>query len=559
MIPPVAAYKTEPQPLGVQRALGKLPAIGLAISLTILAASILTHWRKPADFDDAYMFFRYVINIKKGVGASWNPDGIPTYGMTSQLWWLWIFPWTFLHISPAHTVQLASWTIGILALAALVYGVREFSQSDCLHSTINAAAIVTVPFAFNSNFDFQLVTGMDTMLSLLATTLFVLALLRFMKRPGDTFARMAGLFAFIAFLARPENAMCVLLSSLLAWWRTAEARRSNYLIGLLVFPIAMIAGDLVICRFYFGTAVPLSFYIKARHGYNGFVDLGGQNAVAYLFIFLSVSEIYLVLLFLSVSRRESDLMLVFVLPAVITACYLLTVLQIMGNRGRFYIPLLPFIVLPATLSFDRLLVSNRGGFSLSTRRLAFVLTIVLVLNPAFMGSIVFTDLYAQMTVPRAISIPRLVTNAKEPLPLRPWFETISILTDSVVARLPDGAVVAASEVGYLGAQALQVKVVDLSGVNDNQIAFHGFSMDYLLSQQPDLIWFPHLGYIGMRSAILGDPRLFAQYEVVDGAFNYGIAIRKGSSLRPQIESDVRRAWTRLYPNFRFEDYVVRGR
>jgi hypothetical protein len=81
-------------------------------------------------------------------------------------------------------------------------------------------------------------------------------------------------------------------------------------------------------------------------------------------------------------------------------------------------------------------------------------------------------------------------------------------------------------------------------------------MDRLLERAPDLIWFPHTDYTGLRSTILSDPRLFAQYVVIADAFDFGIAIRRASAYRGALERGLLTAWSRLYPSSNLSEYTV---
>jgi hypothetical protein len=83
-------------------------------------------------------------------------------------------------------------------------------------------------------------------------------------------------------------------------------------------------------------------------------------------------------------------------------------------------------------------------------------------------------------------------------------------------------------------------------------------MDYLFGFEPDIIWFPHSEYTGLRSKILSDRRLFDRYIVIAGAFNYGFAIRRDGPRRVLIEKEVAAAWATLYPDFAMADYIVTG-
>jgi hypothetical protein len=128
----------------------------------------------------------------------------------------------------------------------------------------------------------------------------------------------------------------------------------------------------------------------------------------------------------------------------------------------------------------------------------------------------------------------------------------------LAASLPPGAVIAASEVGYLACSAPAATIIDLVGLNDTHIAVHGFSMDYLLSRSPDLIWFPDRDYTGLRAAFFSDARLFSRYVVIADALNYGVAIRRDSPLRGAIEQHLLAIWPTLYPAQKLSDFIVSG-
>lgn len=164
--------------------------------------------------------------------------------------------------------------------------------------------------------------------------------------------------------------------------------------------------------------------------------------------------------------------------------------------------------------------------------------------------------YTARVVPTPIAVPSLPVAARTPLPsYEKWYPTVPVLGD-LIAGLPDGAVVAASEVGYIAAAAPHATIIDLVGLNDTRIGLHGFSMDELLGRAPDLIWFPHADYTGLRAAMLGDPRLYERYVVIADMFNFGIAIRRDSRLYDDLEASARVAWSRLYPSSDLEEYVV---
>ncbi len=99
-----------------------------AVPLVLLAAWLCRAWLRPLTFDDAYMFYRYALNIRDGLGIAWNPDGIPTYGMTGHLWVFFILPLTLLPLTLGHALVLASWLTGMAALATLATAMNRPAQ-----------------------------------------------------------------------------------------------------------------------------------------------------------------------------------------------------------------------------------------------------------------------------------------------------------------------------------------------------------------------------------------------------------------------------------------------
>jgi hypothetical protein len=92
------------------------------------------------------------------------------------------------------------------------------------------------------------------------------------------------------------------------------------------------------------------------------------------------------------------------------------------------------------------------------------------------------------TVP-PIEAAKLAHPAQAALPTREWIQTVEAVTDQIVRSLPEGTMIVASEVGYLGS-VRQVDVIDLVGLNDTRLGTRGFSMDYLSSGRPDAVWCP---------------------------------------------------------------------
>jgi hypothetical protein len=530
----------------------RVAQIATAIPLVLLGAWLLRAWLRPLTFDDAYMFYRYARNIRDGLGIAWNPDGIPTYGMTGQLWVFFILPLTLIPLTMAHALELASWLTGIAALMTLATVVARHSQSSALRVRSIAFAVVAVPLLLNPVFTYHFKTGMDTMLALWATSAVALFVLEYREAPTQRRAIILGVVSFIAVLSRPDTGLVALGVPALAWLTLPGKRRWGDLVGVSLLPIALIALELLACQAYFHTPLPLSFYTKSLHSYAGFKSV--ENSVQYAYLATACTLPFLAALAATLRRQNITITLVFLVPAVLTILYLLTVRQIMGFAGRYYIPLLPCVVVPAMLSVDAVPEWGR----LQVRRLAWAmigaLAVFGLLRPI---ELQLEKVYVARVVSTPIPVPTLPVAAREPLPVYTSWSPIIPTLGEVFGALPNGAVVAASEVGYVAAAAPHATIIDLVGLNDTRIGLQGFSMDALLSRAPDLIWFPHDDYTGLRATMFADPRLFTQYIVIADAFNLGIAIRRDSPRRVAVENAVRKAWSRLYPSsYDISQYVV---
>ncbi len=99
-----------------------------------VACIIICLWRIILDmfgpetgiFDDAFMFTRYARNLVNLGRIAWNPDGIPTYGLTSPLYLIVVTPVQLLlpTADPEITIALASRLSGlgfILTLFAMLW------------------------------------------------------------------------------------------------------------------------------------------------------------------------------------------------------------------------------------------------------------------------------------------------------------------------------------------------------------------------------------------------------------------------------------------------------
>ncbi len=533
--------------------------VGQWALLLAAALAIASVWgamsRGPTIFDDSYMFWRYAVHLQEGLGLAWNPDGIQTYGLTSHLWLLAVLPLTWLPFHPGYALPVASMLAAGLAFALMGAAVAREARSEILQNRPLTIGLIALPLLINPFFTFHLSTGMDTMLSMAAHAAIVLGVLRYLEAPSLARACLVGVLAFAAVLTRPENGLCALGVPFLAFVWQRRPERWVDLAGLVALPVALIGLELVVCWLVFGVPLPLSFYAKSLHIYTGFQN--PENAVQNLLMAVVMAAPFIAVALAAGKRRDIAFLAVLLLPVLATFAYLLTMRQVMGWIGRYYLPFLPYMLIPAMLMLDRrLAVATSLKPELTRIGIAMVAlaSVALVTWPLQRA---VESAYMRAVLAKPVPLPPLPTVATGDLPRQVWFDVIKKVADEIIGPLPADAVFAASEVGYLGAASTGKTLIDLVGLNDTTIGRKGFSMDYLLSRKPDLIWMPSRDYTGLIATIYSDPRLFERYIVVREAFNYGIAIRRDSPYRAHLETSSRRVWSALYPDRSFDDYVVK--
>jgi hypothetical protein len=517
--------------------------------------------RQPLLFDDAYMFARYAVNIRHGLGLSWNLNGVHTYGPTSLLWAWVVLLLSYLPIGTWKMLTLGSWLCSVGAVVAIAWAAARNARSEFFSSTWRVLPIVALTLAATSVFSGNAVTGMETMLATLLAAVFLGLALAW--RRGEARPEVVAMAGLLLFLARPESAIVVVLLPILLFFLLpgpALPKRSLAIV-LGVFLVGVLL-DLFLCRLYFKTAFPLSFYMKSRHAYEGYREIWHPELL--LMGFLAGCQLYLVVLVLLARRHDWRLIACCTVPALAVFAYLATVTQIMGFNSRYYAPYLAFFIVPALLVVDRWFATEDAAVEERWPRhtLAVRSCVAVLLMVCFLG---LSSESAQAKIRRMeakshfeYEPAHLEVAARAPLPTQNWDVMMADITDLLVAPLPRGVTVGASEVGYLGSRATQVNVIDLAGLNDTDIALHGFDMASLMSRKPDVLWMPNASYTYQRGLMFADPALLEQYDVYADAANYGLAVRKDSPFRQQIDQQMQVFWKAVYPGYDMADYKVKS-
>jgi hypothetical protein len=505
-------------------------------------------------FDDAYMFYRYAEHARHGLGFSWNLDGVHTFGMTSLLWALVVLLFSFLPLGPTQCLLFASWITSGLAIVCVSFAIIRNARSNWLRDPALVTPVVALSLLSMKIFRINARTGMETMLAMALLAMCLHCVLVQERRSVSPLTM--GILVILTTLARPEAALPVVLLIVLAAALLPNVSLRWALRSLLVF--ACFAGlTLVLARLYFHSWLPLSFYLKSRGGYFGYSHRWYPVTAA--LSFLRSSWIFLVAIAVAARRSDWRLLVLALVPLLAVMEYLCTITQIMGMSSRYDMPYLPLLVIPAALIVDgRMSAANfANAFSAMTCvRSALFAAVVLALVFRFPKGLL-RDL-EQLAERRVVSQGDIsfTTPALSPLQDVSYDDALLLFASDIASTLPEGATMAASEVGYLGANFPHVNVIDLAGLNDNEIARNGFSADAVLAHHPDLIWLPHNDYTWERGVLLTSPAFQADYEIYAGALKFGVAIARKSPYRSRLESGLAQVWRTEYPGTSPDRYLA---
>lgn len=505
-------------------------------------------------FDDAGMFYRYAWNLRHGYGLAWNVGQGPVFGLTSIPWVFLILLGSLFSTNPIHVVVALSFITGILALATIAWFASRRAISAPFRNFALAFSLVSLPLLLHPWFETTLGNGMETMLALWALAAFLEGFRRFTESPTALRTLSAASLGTLCVLIRPELILCALLVPFMNWLLILQRRKTAALLLYVALLSLFIGTNLLANWAYFGTPVPLAFYIKSfgayYKGYRPFI-----NPLGYASMFFSIAAPFLLAIAFLARRKDWRMLAVYLIPTAATMLYLCTVTQIMGWRGRYYIPLLAMLLMPALELADR--AADEGEMPRWSRgRLAAFGLVFFLVSP--LSERVYGPIGHAIASSRRIYLaPQFRHAAQGELPSIEWYASCKSFVE-MAKELPAGISISSSEVGLVGASLLHAKVIDSAGLNDSTLALHGFSTSYLLSQQPDLIWLPHPDYSYLYGSFSSDSRLLQQYDVYAGVFNHGIALRKDSRFYPQMKAALQQTFQATYPGYGLEGYKTKS-
>jgi len=509
-------------------------------------------------FDDAYMFTRYAKHWLAGAGFSWNPADGPSYGLTSVSYLFVITAVLGLTgCSDALALTGTSFVAGLLSSLALVLlgfliQGSKWSRRSWMPVLVIPSLLLVPPFRYHS------LTGMDTTLSLLANSLLACSVVGCNRRRSNPALALCLLSGYLSFLTRPDNGLYALLLPPLFFVAT-DRSLWRYSSRYAVFFILILGLDLVLKQSLFGGIVPLPFFAKSSGFYQGYLGAHKWNPMTAMLCFWIAALPSVLLIVSTATRRTLKLLVAIAVPVIATFGYYTTVTQISGGQARYYYPSLPFFLLGAFMALTSSTEEVDGPPAsygpLGWRVLIGLVVLLPVLSP-------FRSMASRLWESSAIGTPtasrpntQYRTSTGRNLPPLRWWNGIKEMT-ALLERMPKGVVLAASEYGIIGSHFPDMTIIDLVGLHDKIIAQGGFSAKYVFSRKPDIIWFPHSDYTHEVAEILDSDTFALRYAYYPGAYDYGIALRKTSSLFSAMKMEAEEEFLRVYSGLRMSDYIA---
>ncbi|HUH58398.1 MAG TPA: hypothetical protein VL020_07840 [Pseudomonadales bacterium] len=447
-----------------------------------LILNIIEMWQPLVQIDDAYISYRYALNLVDGHGLVFN-KGEYVEGYTNLLWTLLVALGVYSGLSApeaGHILMIASSVFMLLSTFLLVRAILPEKHQGLA---------VLAPFAVlaNNAFASWSVSGLETVLF---SGLVALALFFHIREK----MLCTALVCILAAMTRPEGALLagVLLGGnwLIAIYNQKRFNGKDIL--RLSMPCLLFAVYLIMHTtfryYYYNDVVPNTFYAKVG-------GLPASLGFYYVYNFLIDGPGLLVIPFLlaCVVDKKMRLMGVYVL---FTISYVIMIGGDAFKLGRFLLPLLP-ILIAGTLVCSAYFLERRKWLGALVAALV-VLSSLLSLYGPWREGIDFTN-RSNATWPESdkrISARNHIFGISD--------ETLRAWTDNIRLLSPQVNKIATVGIGKLGYFLMDKSILDLVGLTSKEVAksssvisgaflvpgHQRTNANYILSQEPDVIWLP---------------------------------------------------------------------
>lgn len=501
-----------------------LACTAVALALVFLSTASQGLW------EDGYFVKRFAHNFLRHGSFSWNVEDGPVYGMTSQT--LQLVGTLVYAVMPEHVV---------IGLKAVLYA-SLFATLLVCHRVLRASgspdvAVVPCAIVLSTSLVVQVtLMGLETTLGLLAVALALFAIFDDAQRKG--WATRVTLATLLVYLTRPDAVLVPGVLLAIDWLLALVAReREPERFRVLTRTGFSIAAGLALCWLafwaYYGTPVPLPFYIKTQ-------GLSVQTD-AHLRIFeleknknaLQAAFFALPLVLVALHGKSGRVVRLLAAGAVFVAYHYFATIETMGYFSRFYLPALVPFALAAGLAYPEYLSRARwplralayaawlaayfwlkrldlrmGIPHMLPRELDFPVLVAmgaLLLAPRALPAVASGVAGLSLLVGTALTYPiaRLELRDDESILLAQIRRRLAFRGLEQLRRTLDPAVVYHTDMGAPGVLLPEARVVDLDGLLNEDITLRGASFDELCeADDPEAIFVPNHTYPELREEVL---------------------------------------------------------
>jgi arabinofuranosyltransferase len=487
----------------------KHPKFYLLLSILIFMGGSIQMNRPYILMDDAFISFRYAVNLSHGQGLVFNP-GERVEGYTNFLWTVILAACDRLGFNLITASKVLSALAGVGTLIVLyLIGKAVFASRS---GNVLLISLPPLLFASMGSQARYVVSGMET---LLFTFLILLAiyLLLFRKLPW-----IAGVIFALGAMTRPEGLLYFVLAGLFLMLERTRIWEHNPPPGTGFKPRLMQAGKPLILLgigflilygpyflwryYYYGYLLPNTFYVKAA-GFQWARLQRGWDILLSLLAEWWLAPILILSVFSLPSIRNNRVWLLFIAMLLATCCYFIYIGGdfIVWFGPRFLIPALPFLLLLcseglANVSGLRWLpIQNKTWFQLGISSILLIIAFWLSWPARPFGAKVFT-----LQMQGWAEMGHWIANHTNP--------DITIATDAA------GLIPFYSErytIDMFGLADTHIAHMDLSQRGLGVVAHEKYDPEYIMERKPDCIVSSWMDVDGMASAA-GLPEVKTEFE-----------------------------------------------
>jgi hypothetical protein len=538
--------------------------IFLLVSFATLLSIVFLSTLSRGLWEDGYFLIRFARNFWRHGTLSWNVADGPVYGMTSQT--LQLLGAALHPLTPRHMVLGLKAACCVALFAALPVA---FSAVKSPSAASSSRGVVPPPLGATAGLMPLVVglssapileamlTGLETVIGLLVVAMSVVAIFKATDGVRDRVFVIAAMLG--VYFTRPDAVLIpvVLLGARWLWAlreRAGGSASAGKQLRALTWTFAGFGAGMLILlatfHLYYGTALPLPFYIKT-HG----ITVQPADYIVYFEAEKTGNALQAALFafpffFVALHDRSRVVLALMLSGAAFCGYHYFATIETMGYMSRFYLPGLVPIFIAAGLAYPAYQLRRRWVVSALVYLLyvaacvglkrfdttppplemyvpALVATGVMLLGPVGYNAVSALGIGSCLVVGAALNYPivALAFEDDETVLLR-QIRRRAVFNGIEQLRGIAPKVVYHTDMGAPGVLFPEAKVVDLDGLLNEDITLRGKPFEELCqADRPDAIYVPNEGYAQLRREILSSECLKG-YRAVTSMKHAPLHIRK---------------------------------